>query len=160
MSSFENMSFRPMPEGVLLITWEFFQSSDCGRVPPIGKLPRLDPPTPWPEPGRFAPGSFGLSSSPERALRSTFSIVWFSSGRANTLPQPEQRCERAGFSTPHDGHFITEGWPSHGQLGDYPRRLRERQEVSCGRALSASFETPAHPLHRQRAKIAAFYPTR
>jgi hypothetical protein len=57
------------------------------------------------------------------------------------LPQPEQRCERAGFSTPHDGHFITEGWPSHGQLGDYPARLRERQEVSCESALSSSLQT-------------------
>src|SRR5260370_31993929 len=141
MSAFENMSFRTMPEGVLLITWEFFQSSDCERVPPMGKLPRLDPPTPGPEPGRFAPGSFGLSSSPERALRSTFSSVLFSSGRGNALPQLEQRCQRAGFSTPHDLHFITEGWPSHGQLGDYPARLKERQEVSCENALSSSLQT-------------------
>ena len=38
-----------MPEGVLLMTCEFFQSSDCERVPPMGKLPRLDPPTPGPD---------------------------------------------------------------------------------------------------------------
>src|SRR5271165_1492360 len=129
-SPFENMSFRPIPEGVLLRTCEFFQSSACGRVPPTGKLPRLDPPTAGPEPGRFGPGSFGWSASPG-PLRSTFSSVLFSSGRGNGLPQLEQRWERAGFSTLHDGHFITEGWPTHGQLSDYPARPRERQEVSC-----------------------------
>jgi hypothetical protein len=158
MSSFANMSFRPIPEGVLLMTWEFFQSSDRGRVPPMGKLPRLDPPTPGPEPGRFGPGSFGLSPSPERALRSTFSRVLFSSGRGNALPQPEQRCERAGFSTPHDGHFITEGWPSHGQLGDYPARLRERQEVSC--ALSSSLQTQYTLCTGKGPKSQPFYPVR
>ena len=125
------------------MTCECFQSSDCERVPPMGKLPMLDPPTPGP--GRFAPGSLGLSPSPERALRSTFSSVLFSSGRGNALPQFEQRCERAGFSTPHDRHFITEGWPSHGQLGDYPARLRERQEVSCWNALSSSLQTQYTP---------------
>jgi hypothetical protein len=71
--------------------------------------------------------------------------VLFSSGRGNALPQFEQRCERAGFSTPHDRHFITEGWPSHGQLGDYPARLRERQEVSCWNALSSSLQTQYTP---------------
>ncbi len=134
------MSLRPIPEGVLLMTCEFFQSSACGRVPPIGRLPRLDPPTPGPKPGRLEPGSFGLSPSPERALRSIFSRVLFSSGRGKALPQFKQRWERAGFSTPHVGHFITEGWPSHGQLGDYPARLRERQGVSCESALSWSLQ--------------------
>jgi hypothetical protein len=160
MFSFENMSFRPIPEGVLLITCEFFQSSDCERAPPMGKLPRLDPPTPRPEPGRFAPGSFGLSPSPERALRSTFSRVLFSSGRGNTLPQLEQRCERAGFSTAHDGHFITEGWPSHGQLGDYPARLKERQEVSCENALSSSWQTQYTLCTGKGPKSQPFYPVR
>src|SRR4029077_13737417 len=96
-------------------------------------------------PGRFAPGSLGLSPSPERELRSTFSSVLFSSGRGNALPQFEQRCERAGFSTPHDRHFIAEGWPSHGQWGDYPAWLRERQEVSCWKALSSLLQTQYTP---------------
>ena len=160
MSPFENRSFRPMPEGVLLMTCEFFQSSDCERAPPMGKLPRLDPPTPGPDPGRFAPGSFALSPSRERALRSTFSRVLFSSGRGNTLPQFEQRCERAGLSTPHDGHFITEGWPYHGQLGDYPARLRERQEVSCWNALSSSLQTQYTPCTGKGLKSQFFYPIR
>src|SRR5260370_26176223 len=142
-----------MPEGVLLMTGEFSQSSDCERAPPMGKLPRLHPPGPGP--GRFAPCSFGLSPSPERARRSTFSSVLFSSGRGNALPQFEQRCERAGFSTPHDRHFITEGWPSHGQLGDYPARLKELQEVSCENALSSSLQTqtPFAPAKRENRSL-------
>jgi hypothetical protein len=53
-----------------------------------------------------------------------------SSGRGNALPQWEQHGATAEFSTPHEGHFMIEGWLIYSHPEDYPARQLGRQEVS------------------------------
>lgn len=61
-----------------------------------------------------------------------------SSARGNTLPQFEQQRATAVFSTPHEGHFMVEGWLFCSHPENYAAQLGGRQVLSSSDAASWS----------------------